>query len=63
VYRAVIPVQDKVEAIWPTVTEENLFEVTDYKSYNEEFLKLFGFGIDRVDYTNEVETEVDFNLI
>jgi len=56
-------VQDKVEAIWPTVTEENLFEVTDYKSYNEEFLKLFGFGIDRVDYTNEVETEVDFNLI
>ncbi len=42
--------QAKVESIWPQVTEENLFELTDYKGYNEDFLRLFGFGFDSVDY-------------
>jgi len=46
--------QAKVEAIWPEVTESNLFELTDYKGYNAEFLKLFGFGLDSVDYDAEV---------
>lgn len=47
-------VQAKVEEIWPQVTEENLFELTDYKGYNEGFLKLFGFGVDGVDYEADV---------
>lgn len=55
-------VQDKIEAIWPVVTEENLFDMTDYKSYSEEFLKLFGFGIEGVDYSQEVETDIDFGV-
>lgn len=51
-------VQAKVEAIWPTVTEENLLDVTDYKSYNDDFLKLFGFGVDGVDYEADLSPEV-----
>jgi len=43
-------VQAEVEAIWPQVTEENLFELTDYQGYQDNFLKLFGFGVDGVDY-------------
>lgn len=47
-------VQDVVEAIWPKVTEENLFEITDHKGYRDEFLKLFGFGVASVDYEADV---------
>ena len=46
--------QAKVEKLWPQVTEENLFELTDYKGYNAEFLKLFGFGVAGVDYDADV---------
>ncbi len=46
--------QAKVEKLWPDVTEANLFELTDYKGYNAEFLKLFGFGVKGVDYEADV---------
>ncbi len=52
-------VQSKVEAIWPQVTEENLFELTDYKGYNAEFLKLFGFGNSDIDYDQDISPLVD----
>lgn len=55
-------VQSKVEEIWPTVTEENLFDVSDYKGYNTEFLKLFGFGVDGVDYDEDLSPEVEVNF-
>ncbi|MDO3386934.1 trans-2-enoyl-CoA reductase family protein [Gilvimarinus sp. SDUM040013] len=54
--------QAEVEAIWPQVTEENLMALTDYKTYNEDFLKLFGFGYDGVDYEAETSTLVDHNF-
>jgi len=55
-------VQSRVEAIWPQVTEENLFELTDYKGYNEDFLKLFGFGVKGVDYDAETSPLVETNF-
>lgn len=55
-------VQTKVEAIWPEVTEENLFELTDFKGYKEEFLRLFGFGIKNVDYDAETTPLVKTNF-
>lgn len=54
--------QAKVEAIWPNVTEENLFEETDYKGYNAEFLKLFGFGVDGIDYEKDVAPDIALAL-
>jgi enoyl-[acyl-carrier protein] reductase / trans-2-enoyl-CoA reductase (NAD+) len=53
-------VQNAVKAIWPQVTTENLFEITDYKSYKAEFLKLFGFGLAGVDYAADVDPVVAF---
>lgn len=55
-------VQAEVEAIWPQVTEENLLELTDYKGYNADFLKLFGFGFASVDYDAETSPLVDHNF-
>lgn len=45
--------QAKIEALWPQVTEENLNELTDFVGYNQNFLRLFGFGLDGVDYDAE----------
>ena len=55
-------VQEKVEAIWPQVTEENLFEITDHKGYRDDFLKLFGFGIPSIDYEAETSPLVATNF-
>lgn len=56
-------VQDPAKAIWPQVTTENLFQLTDYASYKHEFLKLFGFERDDVDYDAEVDPDVRFDVI
>ncbi len=55
-------VQAKVEAIWPQVTEENLFDITDHKGYREDFLKLFGFGVAAIDYEAETSSLVATNF-
>ncbi len=56
-------VQQACRELWPTVTSENLFDVTDYQLYKDEFLKLFGFGIEGVDYDADVSPLVDFEPI
>lgn len=50
-------VQDAVFEIWPKVTTENLNELTDFAGYKHEFLKLFGFDIEGVDYSEDVPLE------
>jgi len=56
-------VQQACTDLWPQITTENLFELTDYQDYKDEFLQLFGFGIDGVDYDAEVETLVEFDCL
>lgn len=51
--------QAKIEGIWPEVTTENLHELSDFQAYKAEFLRLFGFGIEGVDYSEDVSTLVD----
>jgi enoyl-[acyl-carrier protein] reductase/trans-2-enoyl-CoA reductase (NAD+) len=48
-------VQEKIIEIWPSITTENLKELTSFGLYQEEFLKLFGFGRNDVDYELEVD--------
>ena len=42
-------IQKHCRELWPNVTNENLRDVTDYQQYKDEFLKLFGFGLETVD--------------
>lgn len=53
-------VQAKIKELWPQVTNENIFELTDYQGYKDEFLKLFGFGIAGIDYDADVDPLIDF---
>ena len=54
-------VQNKVKELWPQVNSDNIFELTDYQGYKDEFLKLFGFGVEGIDYEAEVEPLTDFS--
>ncbi len=56
-------IQKHCSDLWPQITSENLKELTDYELYKEEFLKLFGFGVEGVDYDAEVSAEVAFDVI
>lgn len=47
-------VQARIQAVWDSVTTETIDELTDYVGYHNEFLRLFGFGIDSVDYDADV---------
>nr|WP_217487961.1 enoyl-ACP reductase FabV [Halomonas taeanensis] len=56
-------VQKACQDLWPQVTTENLFDITDYAGYKHEFLKLFGFERDDVDYDADVATVADFDVV
>lgn len=56
-------VQQACAELWPQITTENLFELTDYQDYKDEFLQLFGFGVDGVDYEADVDTLVEFDCL
>jgi enoyl-[acyl-carrier protein] reductase / trans-2-enoyl-CoA reductase (NAD+) len=58
-YKELAPeVQARVEQLWDQVSSENLYQVTDFAGYKAEFLRLFGFGIDGVDYEADVNPDV-----
>jgi enoyl-[acyl-carrier protein] reductase/trans-2-enoyl-CoA reductase (NAD+) len=56
-------IQQHCQDLWSQITTENLKELTDYESYKQEFLKLFGFGIASVDYDADISPVVDFDTI
>ncbi|MFP4552045.1 MAG: bifunctional NADH-specific enoyl-ACP reductase/trans-2-enoyl-CoA reductase, partial [Spirochaetales bacterium] len=48
-------VQAKVSEIFETVDESTLEDKTDLEEYRNEFLRIHGFGVDGVDYDEDVE--------
>ena len=54
-------IQEKVEQLWDNINDDNLFELSDMAGYKHEFLKLFGFEIDGVDYDADVNPVVTIN--
>ena len=56
-------VQDACRKLWPQITTENLKQLTDYENYKKDFLKLFGFELSGVDYSQDVNPEVNFEVI
>ena len=50
-------IQDRIKTLWQKATTENLSEIGDLAGYKQDFLNLFGFGFEGVDYivdTNEL---------
>lgn len=57
-------VQEAVKQAWGVVTNETIYKLTDFAGYKQDFLRLFGFEIDGVDYDADVNPDVKIpNLI
>ena len=56
-------IQQHCKDLWSQLTNENLSELTDYRQYKEEFLSLFGFGLEGIDYEADVNPAVEFEVI
>ncbi len=54
-------VQSRVQAVWDAVDTSSIDELTDYQGYHREFLHLFGFDYDNVDYDSDVNPDVQLN--
>ncbi len=50
-------VQEAVAQAWGEVTTDNLSTLADYSGYRKEFLKLFGFGLEGLNYEAETDPE------
>lgn len=48
-------VQSEVMVAWERVNSENLKEVADLQGHEDDFMKLFGFGMNGVDYDADVD--------
>lgn len=51
-------VQQRVAELWKEATTESLPEIGDLNGYKSDFLNLFGFGFDGVDYLEDVNENV-----
>ena len=51
-------VQAKVAEAWDKINAENLNELADIDGFNKDFIRLFGFEADGVDYEAETDTAV-----
>lgn len=57
-------IQSAVAESWAKISTETLSELTDFAGYKHEFLSLFGFDIDGVDYEADVAPDVPIaNLV
>jgi enoyl-[acyl-carrier protein] reductase/trans-2-enoyl-CoA reductase (NAD+) len=48
-------VQKAVAELWPEVSTENLEQISDIRGYRAEFLRLFGFGLEGINYEAEAD--------
>jgi len=59
-YKELTPeVQARVAQLWEQVNNDNIHQLTDFAGYKREFLRLFGFEIEGVDYEADVNPAVE----
>lgn len=51
-------VQQTVKELWQSVNTDNILAISDLAGYRQEFYKLFGFGMEGVDYNAELDPQV-----
>ena len=56
-------VQQACKELWPRVDARNFMEITDYAGYKRDFLKLFGFAREDLDYEANAAPNVQFDCL
>ncbi len=52
------PTQNEVKRLWDMAGKAPLDDIADIKGYDDDFLRLFGFGVKGVDYSADVNVDV-----
>lgn len=53
-------VQAGIAKVWLQVSSDNLYQLTDFQGFKRAFDSLFGFGVEGVDYSQPVETNLSW---
>ncbi|WP_395341401.1 enoyl-ACP reductase FabV [Ningiella sp. W23] len=53
--------QAKIKVLWDKVSQDNFHELSDYAGYHSDFLNLFGFAFEGVDYEVDVDPIVHWS--
>ena len=48
-------IQTEIKTVWDKINSENVTTLSDIKGYWEDFYQMFGFGLEGVDYSADVE--------
>lgn len=56
-------IQRAVEDLWPEISTETLSQITDVKGYQNDFYQLFGFNVSGVDYSADVDINLNIQSI
>lgn len=56
-------IQRAVEDLWPEISTETLSQITDVKGYQNDFYQLFGFNVSGVDYSADVDINLNIHSI
>lgn len=56
-------IQAAVAAAWADISDENLADSTDFEGYKSEFLRLFGFGLEGVDYSADIAVDATIDAL
>lgn len=54
-------VQSKITELWEKSDTETLPELGDLKGYKTDFLNLFGFGVEGIDYLKDVDENIEID--
>ncbi len=54
-------IQDTILEVWPKIETSTIDQYTDFEGYQKDFLKLFGFGVEGVDYDADLDPDVKFD--
>ena len=49
-------IQQAIAGAWENISNNNFNELADFQGYKDDFLKLFGFGLNGVDYEADTDT-------
>lgn len=56
-------IQEKIKTLWEKASSENLTSIGDLAGYKQDFLNLFGFGFQKVDYKADANEQVSIPSI
>ncbi len=56
-------IQKEVADLWAKATDENIGTISDLDGYRKDFYRLFGFEMDGIDYTKDVDPQAKIKLI